>query len=132
MSMNDPISDMLTRIRNGLRARHADIIVPHSRIKEEICTVLEKEGYIQEHSVAGEKAQKTIRVILRYSDDGRPVIQGLRRVSKPSLRVYAGGKEVKQVRSGLGVAIVSTSQGLITGKQARTENIGGEVLCEVW
>ena len=132
MAMNDPISDMLTRIRNGLRARHADVIVPHSRLKEQICLVLEKEGYIEEHSVAGDKAQKTIRVVLRYGDDGRPVIHGLRRVSKPSLRVYAGHGEMKQVRSGLGVAIVSTSKGLITGKQCRAENVGGEILCEVW
>lgn len=132
MSMNDPISDMLTRIRNGLRARHADVIVPHSRMKEQICSVLEREGYIDDHTVAGEKAGKTIRIILRYGDDGKPVIHGLRRVSKPSLRVFTGGKDVRTVRSGLGVAVLSTSKGLMTGKQAREENVGGEVLCEVW
>lgn len=132
MSMNDPVSDMLTRVRNALRAGHPDVIVPHSRLKEQMCSVLEKEGYIDGHSVAGEKANKTLRIILRYGEDGKPVIHALRRVSKPSLRVYAGGKEIQNVRSGLGIAIVTTSKGVITGRQAREENVGGEILCEVW
>jgi len=132
MSMNDPLADMLTRIRNALQAEHSDVFVPWSRLKEDICAVLEREGYIDAYTVAGEGAQKTIRIVLRYTEEGRPVIHGLQRVSRPSLRVYVGRDGIRPVRSGLGVAIISTSRGVVSGKQARNDNVGGEVLCEVW
>jgi small subunit ribosomal protein S8 len=132
MSMNDPISDLLTRVRNALQVRHADVTMPRSALKEEICRLLEKEGYIDSFTVAGEGAQASIRIALRYTEEGGSVIHGLRRVSRPSLRVYVGSGEIRPVRSGLGISVISTSQGIMTGKQAREKNVGGEVLCEVW
>lgn len=132
MSMNDPIADMLTRIRNALRVRHEDVFMPYSRLKEDVAKVLQREGYIDTYSVAGEGAKKTIRVQLRYDAEGRSVIHGLRRISKPSLRTYMASNRMKPVRSGLGISIVTTSHGVVSGKEARDQNVGGEVLCEVW
>jgi small subunit ribosomal protein S8 len=132
MSMNDPIADLLTRVRNAIQAKHATVDVPASRLKVEICRVLREQGFIQDYMVSEEPRPGLIRVTLKYLTDGAPVMHGLRRVSKPSLRVYKGCGEIRQVRSGLGVAILSTPKGVMTGKHARLEKVGGEVLCEVW
>jgi len=136
MSMSDPISDLLTRIRNAIVAGHPGVDIPWSRVKEEVCTVLKREGYILDYSVLGteatERSRAQLRVALKYTPDRKPVIQGLSRVSKPSLRVYVKRKELRPVGSGLGIAVVSTSKGIMTGKQARAAGVGGEILCEVW
>ena len=128
--MNDPISDMLTRIRNANRALLPTVDIPHSRLKESIVNLLKKEGYISDFAVEA-KPYKQIKVKLKYQGK-KSVIEGLQRVSRPGLRRYAGATEVPRVRAGLGVAVVSTSEGVMTGTQARKKNIGGEVLCYVW
>lgn len=132
MSMSDPISDLLTRIRNASRAGHAKVDMPSSNLKVEVCRVLKEEGFIEDFIVSEEPAPGMIRVSLRYSGERIPVLHGLKRVSRPSLRVYAGAKQIKQVRSGLGISILSTSRGVMTGRNAYREKIGGEVICEVW
>ena len=128
--MNDPISDLLTRIRNANRALLPVIDVPHSKIKESIVGILKKEGYITNFAVEG-KVPKTIKVKLKYQGK-KSIIEGLSRVSTPGLRRYVGATEIPRVRGGLGVAVVSTSEGLLTDVQARRKNIGGELLCYVW
>ena len=128
--MSDPISDMLTRIRNAGQAALPFAEIPHSKTKESIAVILKKEGYVSDLSVAGDKI-KTLTVKLKY-EGRRPVIEGLRRISRPGLRRYTGGSEIPKVRGGLGIAIVSTSQGLMTGIQAKRANIGGELLCFIW
>jgi small subunit ribosomal protein S8 len=128
--MNDPIADMLTRIRNANRALLPTIDVPHSRMKESIAGILKREGYINDFSVEG-KLPKTIKLKLKYQGK-RSVIEGLRRISTPGLRRYVGSTDIPRVRGGLGVAVVSTSEGVMTGTQARKKNIGGELLCYVW
>ncbi len=132
MAMNDPIADMLTRLRNTLSAGHATVKVPASRVKTDICKVLKQEGYIQDFSLEEAGTRGVLHVTLKYAPDRSSVISGLRRVSKPSLRVYVRSGEIRPVQSGLGISVVSTSQGVMTGKQARQAKIGGEVLCEVW
>lgn len=132
MSMNDPISDFLTRIRNALHAKHAVVDIPASNLKEQMCAVLKREGYIEDYSREQDDKQGTLHVKLRYLKNGSPALKGLRRVSKPSLRVRKKRKELKPVRSGLGITVLTTSQGVMTGKQARDNNVGGEILCEVW
>lgn len=132
MSMSDPIADMLTRIRNANTVRHAEVDIPLSNLKREMCRVLKEEGYIADYAVEEEPIPGRIRVKLKYLDDRAPVVQGIKRVSKPSLRVYVRTKENLPVMSGLGISILSTSQGVMTGKQAWRKRIGGEVLCEVW
>ncbi len=128
--MNDPISDMLTRIRNAHRALLPAVEVPHSKMKESIANILKKEGYVAEVAIEGTPMKK-IKLKLKY--EGRKgVIEGLRRVSSPGLRRYVGATEIPRVRGGLGTAILSTSQGLMTGVQARKSNIGGELLCYIW
>jgi small subunit ribosomal protein S8 len=128
--MTDPISDMLTRIRNAHRALLPTLELPHSRLKESIATILKKEGYLAEVSVEG-KPLKKLRLKLKY-EGKKGVIEGLRRVSSPGLRRYVGATEIPRVRGGLGTAIVSTSQGVMSGTQARKNNLGGELLCYVW
>jgi small subunit ribosomal protein S8 len=128
--MNDPISDMLTRIRNAGRALLPVVEIPHSKMKESIAQILKQEGYVAEVSVEGQ-LPKTIKLKLKY-EGKRTVIEGLRRVSTPGIRRYTGATEVPRVRGGLGVAIVSTSQGVMTGVQARKKNVGGELLCYIW
>ncbi len=128
--MTDPISDMLTRIRNASLALQPATKIPHSKMKEGIAGILKKEGYIAEYSVEG-TIPKTIKLKLKY-DGKKGVIEGLRRVSKPGLRHYVGATDIPRVRGGLGTAIVSTSQGLMSGQQARKNNLGGELLCYVW
>jgi small subunit ribosomal protein S8 len=128
--MNDPISDMLTRIRNASRALLPEVSLPHSKLKESIAHLLKKEGYIAEVAVES-KAPKTIKLKLKYT--GRKcVIEGLRRVSAPGLRRYVGAQKVPRVRGGMGTSILSTSEGILTGSQARKKNLGGELLCEIW
>jgi small subunit ribosomal protein S8 len=128
--MNDPISDMLTRIRNANRALLPTVDVPHSKLKESIAGILKREGYIHDFAMEG-KLPKVIRLKLKYQGR-RSVIEGLRRISTPGLRRYVGATDIPRVRGGLGVAVVSTSEGLMTGAQARKKNIGGELLCYVW
>ena len=129
--MVDPISDMLTRIRNANRALLPNIDLPHSRMKESIAHILKKEGYIAEVATEGVKTKKKLKLKLKY-DGKKGVIEGLRRVSTPGLRRYVASTEIPRVRGGLGISIVSTSQGLMTGNQARKSNVGGELLCYVW
>jgi small subunit ribosomal protein S8 len=128
--MSDPISDMLTRIRNGGRALLPVIVMPHSRIKESVAKILKSEGYVSEVAVEGD-VKKQIKIRLKY-EGKKSVIEGLKRVSKPGLRKYVGATELPRVRGGLGVAIVSTSEGLLTDAQARKKNLGGELLCHIW
>lgn len=128
--MTDPISDMLTRIRNAHRALLPIVELPHSNIKESIAGILRKEGYIAEVSVDG-KVKKTLKLKLKYQEK-KSVIEGIKRVSSPGLRRYVGATEIPRVRGGLGVAIVSTSQGVMSGTQARKSKLGGELLCYVW
>lgn len=128
--MNDPISDMLSRIRNANRALLPTVEMPYSRIKESIAGILKREGYVADFSVEG-KLPKTIKLKLKYQGK-KSIIEGLRRVSSPGLRRYVGATKIPRVRGGLGVAVVSTSEGLLTDAQARQKNIGGELLCYVW
>jgi small subunit ribosomal protein S8 len=128
--MNDPISDMLARIRNANRALLPAVEMPHSRMKEGIAGILKREGYISDFAVEG-KVPRTIKVRLKYQGK-KSVIEGMRRVSTPGLRRYVGANEIPRVRGGLGVAVVSTSEGLLSDTQARRKNIGGELICYVW
>ena len=130
MSLQDPIADLLTRVRNAQSAKHVDVSMPHSNLKVTICKVLEQEGYIDGYGVSGDDKQE-LTVQLRYHE-GVPVIEEIRRVSRPGLRVYKGASELPKVRGGLGVAIVSTSSGVMTDREARRRRIGGEVLCTVF
>ncbi len=132
--MTDPISDMLTRVRNAIAARHTKADVPASRLKIESARILKEEGYITNYSIkTGENANiRTLRIFLRYGPKGESVITHIQRVSAPSRRVYLPGKEIPRILGGLGISILSTSQGVMTGKNARKSNIGGEVLCEVY
>ncbi|HEY3763058.1 MAG TPA: 30S ribosomal protein S8 [Verrucomicrobiae bacterium] len=130
MYMSDPISDMLTRIRNGGRAQLPAVEMPHSRIKENIAKILKSEGYVSDVAVEGSNLKK-IKVRLKYNGK-KSVIEGLKRISKPGLRKYVGSTEIPRVRGGLGVAVVSTSEGLMTDVQARKKNLGGELLCYIW
>lgn len=132
MSLQDPISDMLTRIRNAFRAAKISVDIPHSRMKTEIARLLKREGYILDYTTEADGPRKTLRVFLKYGPDQQSVIQGLRRISKPSLRRYASAGDIPRVLGGLGVAILSTSRGLLTDREARKCNVGGEILCYVW
>jgi len=132
MSMTDPIADMLTRIRNATMVRHDRTDIPASKMKLEVAKILKQEGYIRTFKVLEEGPQGVLRIYLKYSDDGEPVIHGLRRVSKPGRRVYRGVEELPKVRNGLGIAIVSTNRGVVTDEQARRLRTGGEILCEIW
>ncbi len=128
--MSDPISDMLTRIRNGGRALLPAIELPHSRIKENVAQILKQQGYVTDVAVDGKEAKK-IKIRLKYNGK-KSVIEGLKRISKPGLRKYVGATEIPRVRGGLGVAVVSTSEGVMTDVQARKKNLGGELLCYIW
>ncbi len=135
MSMSDPIADMLTRIRNAQMREHKTVSIPHSTVKVAIADVLQKEGYIQEFKVLPEKPQAVLQVTLKYVGDRRTrrsVITGLERVSRPGRRVYVGKSDLPWVLSGMGISIVTTSKGIMTGQQARRLGVGGEVLCKVW
>jgi small subunit ribosomal protein S8 len=132
MSMTDPIADLLTQIRNALMAKHDRLDVPTSKVKSAVCVLLKQEGYIEDYEIIEAKPVNTLRIYLRYSDDGEPAIRRLARVSKPGRRVYRGADDIKPVLNGIGVALVSTSSGLLTDSEARERRIGGEVLCEIW
>ena len=132
MSMTDPIADMLTRIRNALQAGHSDVNIPSSRLKSDIARILKNEGFISDFDVRREGAQGNLNVKLRYDGDKRAIILGLERVSRPGRRVYRRRDELPKVLNGLGVAIISTSRGVMTDAQARRAGVGGEVLCRVW
>ncbi|MBU5668895.1 30S ribosomal protein S8 [Peptoniphilus sp. MSJ-1] len=130
--MTDPIADMLSRIRNANSARHTSVDIPCSNIKKEIAKILLEEGYIKGYDVLEDDKQGMIKVDLKYAESGERVISGLKRISKPGLRVYVKCEDVPKVLGGLGIAIISTSKGIITDKQARNEGVGGEVICYVW
>jgi small subunit ribosomal protein S8 len=132
MNISDPIADMLTRIRNASRARHTDVVVPASRVKREIARILVDEGFIAGFGEERDGPRQLLRLTLKYVDGKAPVVSGLKRISKPGLRVYAGKTEIPRVLGGLGIVIVSTSQGIMTGAQARKAQLGGEVLAYVW
>ncbi len=130
--LTDPVSDFLTRIRNGLAADHPDVEIPASRLKKEISRILTEQGYITGFEVEPTAVGEVIRIQLKYTDDRRPVIAGLRRVSRPGRRRYVGGSEVPRVQGGMGTAILSTSTGVMTGHEATAEGVGGEVVAYVW
>jgi len=132
MTMSDPIADMLTRIRNAQMAQHAYVLVPSSKIKKAIAKILVDEGYVKQVETVESKPQTMLRLWIKYDDERRPVITGLRRVSKPGRRTYRGKGNIPWVLSGMGIAIVSTSRGLLTDRQARRLGVGGEVVCEIW
>lgn len=132
MQITDPIADMLTRIRNAGSARHETVDIPNSKMKKAIAEILLEEGYIKSFQLVDDGTQGVIRVTLKYLPGKEKAIQGLRRVSKPGLRVYAGADELPQVLRGLGIAIISTSKGIMTDKKARAQHVGGEVLAFVW
>ena len=132
MAMTDPVADMLTRIRNANTAGHADVEIPASKIKKNIAEILLKEGYIKGFEVVEAEPQSIIKIQMKYGPDKKRVISGIKRISKPGLKVYAKKDEVPKVLGGLGIAIISTSSGLITDKQARELGVGGEVICMVW
>lgn len=132
MSMTDPIADLLTRIRNALIAKHAAVEVPASRMKLEIVKILKDEGYVENFEVREEGPQGVITIDLKYAHDGQRAITGVERVSTPGRRVYRGKDEIPQVLNGLGITILSTSRGVMTGTACRARGVGGEVLCNVW
>ena len=132
MQMSDVIADMLTRIRNANNAKHQTVDIPASNMKKAIAEILVEEGYVKSYQVIDDGKQGTIRVTLKYLQGKQKVIRGIRRVSKPGLRIYAGCEDMPRVMNGLGIAIVSTSKGIMTGKKAQTLNVGGEVLAFVW
>ncbi len=131
--MTDPIADMLTRIRNAVMARHETVLIPASKMKVAIAKVLKDEGFIRDYELLkGPTPQKILKIYLKYTEDKEPVITGLKRISKPGRRVYVGRKEIPRVYGGLGIAILSTSQGIMTGYEAYKRGIGGELICYVW
>ena len=132
MSMSDPLADMLTRIRNAGKAKHKSVDIPGSQIKIALAGVLKQEGFIRNFKFIKDNKQGILRIYLKYDQNDRHVVYGVERVSKPSRRVYVKSRDVKPVLNGLGISVLSTSVGLLTDKQARKENIGGEVLCAIW
>ena len=131
MNLTDPIADMLTRIRNAVRAKHTTVDVPYSKVKNEIAKILLDEGFIADSELVEDGVNKNIRITLKYKDS-KSVIQGLKRISKPGLRIYAEKEELPRVLNGLGIAIISTSKGIVTDKVARQNNVGGEVMAYIW
>ncbi len=128
----DPIADYLTRLRNGIMAGHDAVVVPASKMKEQISSILKQEGYIHSYKAVEHEGRNYLVVNLKYVKDKQSVIHGLKRVSKPGLRVYAGVKEIPEVNGGLGITILSTPKGVLTGKDAKKQNLGGEILASVW
>ena len=129
---SDPIADMLTRVRNAIQARHPKVDVPASKLKAEIARILKEEGYIANFKVADEGAKRTIKIYLKYGPGNSPVISTIERVSRPGCRSYAGKGEIPQVQGGLGISILTTAQGVMTGRTARKQGVGGEILCRIW
>jgi small subunit ribosomal protein S8 len=132
MSMTDPIADFLTRIRNGMRADHDTVAIPHSHFKVELARILREQGYIEDYATEPGTVGEVLRVRLKYTEDRAPVISGMERVSRPGRRTYVGAGEIPKVLGGMGTAIVSTSQGVMTGHDARRQGVGGEVVAYVW
>ncbi len=132
MTISDPIADMLTRIRNAIMARHDSVLIPTSRVKLGIARIIKDEGFINDYEVLKGKPHRAIKIYLKYGDKNQPVLSGLERVSKPGLRVHVQRQEIPRVYGGLGIAILSTSKGVMTGQQAWRQRIGGELLCYVW
>jgi small subunit ribosomal protein S8 len=132
VTVSDPIADMLTRIRNAIMARHDSVLIPASKVKLAITRILKSEGFITDYEVLKSKSHRVIKIQLKYDESNQAAVSGLERVSKPSLRVYTGRKEIPRVYGGLGVAIVSTPKGVMTGQQAWRQGVGGELLCYVW
>ena len=132
MAMSDPIADMLTRIRNAGKARHKSVDIPGSKLRTEIARVMRNEGFIRNYKFLNDNKQGVLRIYLKYTQDHARLILGLQRVSRPSRRVYIKGKDIKPLLNGMGLRIISTSKGIMTDKQARQANIGGEVLCNIW
>ncbi|HXS14142.1 MAG TPA: 30S ribosomal protein S8 [Acidobacteriaceae bacterium] len=132
MNLTDPVADFLTRIRNAHRARHQKLDVPASRLKAEIARILKEEGYIANYKPVEENGQQQLRVYLKYGPNNEAVIRDLQRISRPGCRVYVGKDEIRRVQGGLGISIMTTPKGVMTGRQARREGVGGEILCEVW
>lgn len=130
--VTDPIADMLTRIRNASRARHSYVEMPSSKMKVQIAEILKKEAFIEDYQIIESKPFNILRLKLRYTEDKQPIIKGIRRISKPGLRVYVKKDEIPRVLGGLGIAIISTSKGLLTDREARAKGLGGEVICYVW
>ncbi|MFH1032325.1 MAG: 30S ribosomal protein S8 [Chloroflexota bacterium] len=132
MTTSDPIADMLTRIRNAVMVRHDSVSMPSSKLKLAVTRLLKKEGFISDYEVIRGKPHRVIKIQLRYDDKNQPLLSGLERVSKPGLRVYVQHPEIPRVYGGVGIAVVSTSKGVMTGQQAHRQRIGGELLCYVW
>ena len=132
MSVNDPIADMLTRIRNACMVRHTSVAMPSSKMKVAIAEILKREGFIRDFEIQEGQPFDTIQITLKYTSDRRPVITGLKRVSKPGLRIYTGRADIPRVRNGLGLSILSTPKGVMAGHEAWQEHVGGEVLCYIW
>ena len=132
MNLTDPVADFLTRIRNAMRARHQKLDAPASKLKAEIARILKEEGYIANYKPTEENGMKVIRVYLKYDAANQSVIRDLKRISRPGCRVYQGKDDIRRVQGGLGIAILTTPKGVMTGRQARREGVGGELLCEVW
>jgi len=132
MSLTDPVADFLTRVRNGIQARHPKVDVPASKLKLELARVLKEEGFITNFKPMEEEGHKFVRMFLKYSNSNEPVITDLTRISRPGCRVYVGRYEIPRVLGGLGINILTTPKGVMTGREARRQGLGGEVLCEVW
>ena len=132
MSMTDPIADLLTRVRNALTARHERVDIPSSKVKVSIARILKEEGFIKNFKVLRDNKQGVLRIFLKYNDENKPVIKGLKRVSKPSRRVYVGASDIPLVLSGLGVGVISTSKGIMSDREARRQKVGGEMMCSIW
>jgi len=132
MPVTDPVADMLTRIRNGIQARHDSVMVPHSKLKQSLAQLLKDQGYIRDFDLPRGRIHPTLRIHIAYRSDRQPVISGLKRISKPGLRVYVGKGEIPRVYGGVGIAILSTSKGIMPGRQAWRSGLGGELLCYVW
>jgi small subunit ribosomal protein S8 len=132
MPINDPVADMLTRVRNAIQARHESVLVPHSKLKLAIAKILKEQGYIRDYDLPRGHAHPTLRIHMAYRDGRQPAISGLKRVSKPGLRIYVGKGEIPRVYGGIGTAIISTSRGVMTGREAWRLGVGGELLCYVW
>ncbi len=132
MTMTDPIADMLTRIRNALKASHEEVDVPCSKLKINLAKILKSEGYIKNFKIISEGSHKNIKMFLKYDEEGVPILSGLKRVSKPSCRIYNSCSDITRVLNGYGVHVVSTSKGLITDRDARKLNVGGEIICALW
>jgi len=132
MSMTDPIADMLTRIRNANSVQHETVQIPHSKMKSGIAQILKKEGFIRDFTTESQDGKRSLELYLKHLEDGTPVLKGLKRISRPGVRKYVSATDIPRVLRGMGVAILSTSAGLLTDVEARKRNIGGEVLCYIW